>query len=106
MAKYLFCGSYTPEGLKGLLKEGGSKRHQAAQTTAKSVGAKIEAFYFAYGENDFYGIIDAPDSVGAAAVSLAVNASGAIRVKTVVLITPQEMDEIVKKTPGYRAPGQ
>ena len=35
MSKYLFHGSYTEEGLKGLLKEGGSKRREAADQMAQ-----------------------------------------------------------------------
>ena len=52
MPKYLFHGSYTPEGFQGLLKEGGSKRREAAEQALKSVDGKLDAFYFAFGDND------------------------------------------------------
>ena len=106
MSKYLFHGSYTDEGLKGLLKEGGSKRREATEQLVKSLGGTLEAYYFAFGDNDFYLIADAPDNVSASAASLVANASGAVKVKTVVLLTPKEVDQVVKKTVEYRPPRQ
>ncbi|MEE9500719.1 MAG: GYD domain-containing protein [Candidatus Aminicenantaceae bacterium] len=106
MPKYLFHGSYTEEGLKGLLKEGGSKRREATEQLVKSIGGTLEVYYFAFGDNDFYLIVDAPDNVSATAGSLVANASGAVKVKTVVLLTPEEVDQAVKNTVEYRPPGQ
>jgi uncharacterized protein with GYD domain len=106
MPKYLFQGSYTEEGLKGLLEEGGSKRREAAEQVVRSVGGTLEAYYFAFGDNDFYVIVDTPDNVSTTAASLIVNASGAVKVKTVVLLTPEEVDQAAKKTVDYRPPGQ
>lgn len=105
MPKYLFTGSYTAEGAKGLMKDGGSKRRQAAQAALKSVGATLEQFYFAFGDNDFYAIVDSPDSVSLAAASLAINASGGVQGKTILLLTPEEMDQATKKTATYVPPG-
>ncbi len=106
MPKYLYQGSYTFEGVKGLLKDGGSKRRAAAQQAIESVGGKLDAFYFAFGTNDAILIIDAPDNVSVSAVSLAVAAAGGFRGHTTVLLTPEETDEAVKKAVKYRAPGQ
>ena len=105
MPKYFFQGSYTVEGLKGLLKEGGSTRKAAIEQVIKGMGGTLEAFYFAFGENDVVGIIDFPDQVTATAASLAVNASGAAQLKITVLITPEEVDQATKKTVNYRPPG-
>ena len=105
MGKYLLKASYTGEGAKGLLKDGGSKRREAAEQALKSVGAKLEAFYFAFGEDDAYVIVDAPDHGSVAAASIAINATGAVHTKTVVLMTPEEMDHATKKVVTYRAPG-
>ncbi|PYR55107.1 MAG: GYD domain protein [Acidobacteria bacterium] len=105
MAKYLISASYTAEGAKGVLKEGGTKRRQAAEQAIKSAGGKLEAFYFAFGDNDAFVIVDAPDHASVAAMSLAINASGAVRTKTVVLLTPEEIDQATKKGTTYRAPG-
>lgn len=106
MPKYMVEANYTLEGVRGLIQEGGSKRRDAAKAAIKSVGGKVEAFYFAFGNPDAIVIFDAPDNVSAAAASAAINSSGAVQVRTVVLLTPEEMDEAVKKTVKYRAPGQ
>ena len=106
MPKYLFEASYTAEGAKGLLKEGGSKRRKAVENTLKALGGKIDGFYYAMGEHDVYLIVDVPDNVSAAALSMAVNAAGAVRLKTTVLLTPEEIDMAAKKTVDYRAPGK
>lgn len=105
MAKYLILASYTAEGAKGVLKEGGTKRKQAAEAALKSAGAKIDALYFAFGDHDVVAIIDAPDHATVAGASMAINASGAVRLETVVLLTPEELDQAVKKGTTYRAPG-
>jgi uncharacterized protein with GYD domain len=105
MAKYLLVASYTAEGAKGVMKDGGTKRRQAAEQAIKSAGGKLEAFYFAFGENDAYVIVDAPDHASVAAMSLTIAASGAVRTKTVVLLTPEELDQASKKGTTYTAPG-
>ena len=106
MPKYLFQTSYTTEGLKGLLKDGGSKRREVVEQLTKAVGGSLEAFYFAFGDDDVYIISDVPDNVTSAAVSLTVNASGAVKVKTTVLLTAEEVDRASQMTVNYRPPGQ
>jgi len=106
MPKYLVQANYVGEGIKGLLKEGGSSRRAVVEKMFGSVGAKVEAFYYAFGETDLFVIADAPDNVTAAALSLTVNATGAATTKITVLLTPEEIDAAAKKTPSYRAPGQ
>jgi uncharacterized protein with GYD domain len=105
MPKYLLQGSYTIEGVKGVLKEGGSKRRAVAQEEIESVDGKLEAFYFAFGENDVVAIFDAPDNASVAAVALAVKAGGGFSGRTTVLLSPEEVDKSSKKTVKYRAPG-
>ena len=106
MPKYLIHASYTADGAKGLLKDGGTKRRQAAEAALKSAGAKLEAFYFAFGENDAIVVVDAPDHASIAGASIAINASGAVTTKTTVLMTPEEIDQAVKKSVSYTAPGR
>ena len=106
MPKYLVEARYTVEGTKGLVREGGSGRRAAVAKTIESVGGKAEALYFAFGDVDVYVIVDVPDNVSAAAVSLAANQSGAIVSKTIVLLTPEEMDKSVQKAVSFRPPGQ
>ena len=105
MPKYLFQSSYTAEGARGLLKEGGTSREAYLKSLAESHGAKLEAYYFAFGDTDIYTIFEVPDNATAAALSLAVSASGAARVKTVVLLTPEEIDAAAKQQVSFRAPG-
>jgi uncharacterized protein with GYD domain len=106
MAKYLIAASYTAEGAKGLLKDGGTKRRQAAEQAIKSAGGRLEAFYFAFGDTDVVAIVDAPDHATMTAASLAINASGAVHVKTSVLLTPEEVDLATKKGTIYQPPGR
>jgi len=106
MPKYLFEISYTLEGTKGLLKDGGSKRLAAGKTAIESVGGKVEAFYFTFGEHDVIAIVDMPDAATAAGASIALAASGGVKGKTTVLLTPEEIDAAVKKTPTYTPPGR
>jgi uncharacterized protein with GYD domain len=106
MPKYLVQANSTGEGMKGLLKEGGTHRRAAVEKLIKSLGGTLEVFYYAFGETDEFIIADLPDNVTMAAISLTVSASGAAVLKTTVLVTPEEIDEAVKKTPSYRPPGQ
>jgi uncharacterized protein with GYD domain len=106
MPKFFIKASYSPEGVRGLIKEGGSKRRAAVQKIIEAMGGKLEAFYYAYGDDDLLIIADLPDTNSGIALSLTVNASGAARTATTPLITPEEIDAASKKTVDYRAPGQ
>lgn len=105
MGKYLIEASYTVEGAKGVMKAGGSARRAAAEELVKSVGGKVEAFYFGFGKTDAYVLCDLPDAASAVALSMAVNTSGMVNLRTIPLITPEEVDQAAKKTVKYRAPG-
>ena len=105
MPKYLLHVSYTAEGAKGLLKDGGTKRRQAAQTLIESLGGRMEAFYFAFGKSDAFLIADMPDAISAAAASVAVAATGAATSRSTVLLTAEEMDQATRKTTRYSPPG-
>lgn len=106
MPKYLAHASYTLEGLKGLLKDGGSKRREVVEQLFKGLGGKLEAFYYAFGDDDVFVIFDLPDNVSATAASLVINATGAAKVKITVLLTPEEIDQATKTSVNYRPPGQ
>ena len=105
MPKYLIQASYTAEGLRGLLQEGGTKRRETVEGLVNGLGGSIEAFYYAFGDDDLIAIFDLPDSATATALALTINASGSVKYKTVVLQTPEEVDEAVQKTVNYRQPG-
>ena len=106
MAKYLFQVNYVGDGIKGLLKDGGSKRQAVVEKLFKSHGGTIEAFYYAFGDDDLFVIFDLPDNLSATVASLIVNASGAAKVRVTVLLTPEEVDKAAKKTVEYSPPGQ
>jgi len=106
MPKYLITGSYTAEGARGVLAEGGTGRRAATEKLVASLGGKVEAYYFAFGGDDFYLIADLPGHAAAAAGALTAAASGAISTRTVVLLTPEELDAATKLSPSYRPPGR
>ncbi len=105
MSKFLFEASYTLDGVKGVQSAGGSSRRDAVAQVAESVGGQLESFYFAFGERDAYVIVELPDNESAAAVALTVNAAGGAKVKTVVLLTPDEVDDAAKRSVDYQPPG-
>jgi uncharacterized protein with GYD domain len=106
MIKFLISGSYTADGAKALANEGGSQRKAAVEKMVGGLGGKVEAFYFAFGDSDIYVIVDVPDTTSGAALTLAVNASGMVKISSVMLMTPEEIDAACKKTVSYRAPGR
>ena len=105
MPKYLFIGQYTAEGAKGVIKDGGSKRRQVAEKVMQSVGGSVESYYFGFGSDDFYIIADLPDHAAAAAASLTVGASGTIGVRTIVLLTPEDLDDAARRSVEFSPPG-
>ena len=105
MAKFMIKASYTADGTRGLLKEGGSSRKATVEKLITGLGGSMEAFYYAFGEADVFIICDLPDSSTAAAVSLAVNATGTVDLSMIPLLTVQEIDQACKKSVAYRAPG-
>lgn len=106
MAKYLIKASYSTDGIKGVMKEGGSGRVTAVKQLLKSMGGKVEAFYFAFGDTDAYIIVELPDNASASAIAAAVGSTGSLsKYETVVLLTPAEIDEAASMVVKYRAPG-
>src|SRR5438309_11862492 len=107
MGRYLFQGSYSLDGIKGVLKEGGTGRRKAVEDAVKSLGGKVEAYYFAFGETDVYVTVDAIDHEQSAAFSLGVGATGGLHsLTTTVLPTADETDAAAKRPLSYRPPGR
>ncbi|SRR6266511_1770269 len=105
MPKFLWKASYTSDGVKGILKDGGTGRRAAVEQMTQALGGTLEAFYFAFGDDDVYVIADLPDNATATAISLTINAQGAVQLKTVELLTPEQVDEASKKAVDYTPPG-
>jgi uncharacterized protein with GYD domain len=106
MASYLILGSYSPDGAKGVLKNGGTARADAVKKSVKSLGGKVQSFHFAFGAEDAVVVVDFPDNIAAAALGLAVASTGLVGVRTVVLLTPAEIDEAAKRQVTYTPPGK
>jgi uncharacterized protein with GYD domain len=105
MPKYLVQVNYVGDGIKGLLKEGGTTRRKAVEALCESVGGRLETFYYAFGDTDAYLIAEMPDDTATAALALAVAATGRVTLKTTVLLTPEDIDAAATKAPSYRPPG-
>jgi len=106
MPKYLFTGTFTAEGSKGLQNEGGSGRRAAVEKLFASLGGTLESYHFAFGSDDFFIIGELPDNAAAAAAALSTSSSGAVHTRTVVLLTPEDLDAVSRLSPTYRAPGR
>jgi uncharacterized protein with GYD domain len=105
MSKYLFQATYTAAGTRGLVSEGGTGRRNLIAHMCRELGGELESFYYAFGEADVYAVAELPDGITAASVTLAINQSGAVNVKTTVLLSPEDVDQAAQKTIAYRAPG-
>lgn len=106
MPKYLVQFRYSPDGSKGALKEGGTKRRTAVKKAVESAGGTLDCFYYAFGEFDGVLIADFPDEASAAAMSLQVSATGAANCRTTVLLPPSEIDAATRKKISYKRPGR
>src|SRR5215472_15551625 len=105
MPKFMVIGSYKHEGAKGLAKEGGTARRASIAEAVESVGGKVEAVYFAFGADDFFIVLDLPDSAAMAAIALAAHQTGTVTSRAILLMTPEEMDAALKKNVRFRPPG-
>ena len=105
MPKYLLQVSYTLDGVKGVLAKGGSARVAAAKAAAESAGGSLDSLYFAFGDVDVFALADLPNNEAAAALALTVSGGGGATVKTVVLLSPEEIDKATKTSVLYTPPG-
>ncbi len=105
MPKYLITATYSAEGMKGLLREGGSERRKVIADIAKNLDGELESYYYAFGGNDVFSVIDLPDNVSAAAMAANISAGGMVRCAVTVLVTPEEMDKASRTKMYFRPPG-
>ena len=105
MPKYLVLADYNAEGIKGVLDKGGTSRRDALDALCTAAGGKLESFYFAFGDTDAYVTVDLPDNATAAALCMTAAASGLVDVRTVALLTPEEIDAAGQASVVYRPPG-
>ena len=106
MAKYLLKVSYSMDGIKGVMKAGGTSRVTAVEKALAGVGGSLESFYFAFGSDDVYAIADVPSHTAAMAMAATIGGSGAISsYETVVLLSPADVDDAMKVAVDYAPPG-
>jgi uncharacterized protein with GYD domain len=92
--------------IEGVAAGRGQQAPGVDREAGRHVGGKLESVYYAFGKHDVIAIVDLPDNVSAAAVSMAIGASGAVTNTMTVLVTPEEIDAAVKKSPAYTPPGR
>jgi uncharacterized protein with GYD domain len=105
MPHYLIEASYSPEGVRGVAEKGGTARREAVSQLISGIGGNLESFYFAFGDADVYAVAELQSDEAAAAVALSINQSGATSIRTVVLLTPEQLDAAANLAPDYKPPG-
>ena len=105
MSRYLFIARYDSAGAQGVLAKGGRARATAIEKATADLGGRMVTFDFAFGEDDVFTLCELPDNKAAAAVALAVNATGLVHVRTVVLMSPEDVDAATRQSVSYAAPG-
>lgn len=106
MPKYMLQASYTAAGCKALADDSASGRKAAIVRAAKSLGGKLESFYYALGKTDVFLIMDLPDNAAAARLALTVGSTGLASIVTTPLLTVEEVDKALTRKVAYRPPGQ
>ena len=106
MPKYLMQARYTTKGIQGLVRDSASGRRADVQAAVAALGGKVEAFYYAFGDDDSIMIVDLPNSIKAEALGLTISGSGAVRIRTTPLLTVEEVDQALEIKMRYRAPGE
>ena len=97
MSRYLLQVSYTPEGWATLLNTQ-QDRQQPVRALIERVGGRVLTYDYAFGECDVIAMIEAPDNISAAAISLTLSARGGVKtVKTTTLLSPDEEVAALRK---------
>ena len=105
MSKYLFSGNYTATGLEGLRAAGAKSRVDAVTGMIEALGGRLESLYYAFGDTDVFVIAEAPDDDTITALTLAINSSGAVSIRTTKLLTADQVDAALQRPVDYRPPG-
>ena len=102
MPKYLALFSYSQEALAAMV-EHPADREPAVRQVLESVGARLEAFYWMFGDHDGIAIIEAPDSLTMAGVSTAISSMGTAHAETHELFSSTETLRILETAARARA---
>src|SRR6478735_6735345 len=98
MPKYLISANYTAQGFEGVRAAGAKSRVDSVSRMIEKMGGSVESFHFAFGDTDVFVVVEAPDDEAAAAVAIAINATGAVGVRTTKLLTAEQIDEALRRT--------
>ena len=104
MPHFLHQVAYSHEGWEALVKHP-QDRIEAIRPAVEKLGGKIKHAYFAFGDYDAVVITEFPDSISAAAISIAFAGGGSCKsVHTTPLLTTAEALEAMKKAgqSGYK----
>jgi len=109
MTKFAFFFSYTSATWAQMINTPGD-RTAAVRQLLDSLGGSLESIYWMFGTHDGIVIADLPDSVSAAALSVAVAGTGAFKqVQTHELITQEQLGQMLQMAqnaaPAYQRPG-
>ena len=108
MARYLVQANYTQQGIAGLVSSP-EDRSGVLDSLADGAGGKVISFDYCFGEFDVVLILELPDDIAMASLSMAFGASGAVtNLRTTVLIPAADGFAAAQKAKEitYRPPGQ
>ncbi|MFC4020364.1 GYD domain-containing protein [Micromonospora sp. GCM10011542] len=106
MAKFLLRSTYTIDGVRGLVNDGGTKRADVVRKTIEAAGGQMESLYFGFGDHDTYVLCDLPDNSAAAGLAISIRAAGGVDTKITPLLTAQEVDGATHQRAEYAPPGR
>lgn len=101
MPRFLVIARYEAQGARAVMAGGGSARRSVFEHAVLDLEGRLESFDFALGADDVYAVVDLPDTAAAAALSLSISGGGIATVRTVVLLTPEELDRAARLHPDY-----
>jgi len=107
MPLYMVSFGHTPETWAKLV-HAPENRTESVSRMLEEVGCSLKGLWYAFGHADGFALIEAPDEITGAGLSVALAASGAFRsFDTTVLVTPEQMVEALEKAQdvAYVAPG-
>jgi uncharacterized protein with GYD domain len=110
MAKYAFFFTYSSEAWARMVQSPGDRTAAIRQLTS-ALGGSIESVHWMFGPHDGIVIADLPDSVGAAALSVAVGSTGSFKhLETHELFGQDQLGQMLARAKdasgAYQVPGQ
>ena len=106
MAFYLVQASYSTAATASMVKSP-QDRAAAVRPMIERAGGKLHGLWLAFGEYDIVAIAELPDNVNAAAMAMAIGASGAMSAyRSTPLLSSEEAVRAMKRASdiGYQAP--